>query len=148
MNTVTRNITSKKAKTPEITRLLELFLALDKKPIDIAKEIEISERTITNFIWNNSPIGGQLLRQLHLKYGASIDWILSGSGSMFSCHNSAQEPHGNYCVMDSRTWRLQRFIADFIDTANPDEQAWLEMQIKFSVPQYAHFLQQLEKENG
>jgi len=66
---------------------------------------------------------------------------------MFSCHNSAQEPQGYYCVMDSRTWRLQRFIADFIDTANPDEQAWLEMQIKFSVPQYQQFLQKLEQEN-
>jgi len=146
MNTIARNNTRKKNKTPEITRLLELFEVLDKKPFDIAKDIEISERTITNFIWNDSPIGGQLLRKLHLKYGASIDWILSGTGSMFAVDHSTQEPPANYAVIDQRTWRLQRFIADFIDTASPDEQAWLEMQIKFSVPQYAQFLEQLENE--
>lgn len=148
MSTLARNITSRKKKSLEITRLLLLLKTLDLKPIDIANENDIGERTITNFIWNDIPIGGQLLRILHSKYGVSIDWILSGTGSMFLNSHAIQDPGENYSEIDSRMWRLQRFIAEFMNSANKDEQAWMEMQIKFSIPQYAQFLEQLENKNG
>lgn len=73
----------KKNKSPEITRLLHLLSVLNEKPADMAEKTGISDRTITNFLWNDTPIGGHLLRQLHQVYGVSIDWLLSGHGEMF-----------------------------------------------------------------
>lgn len=50
---------------------------------DLAASIESAERTITNYIWNDTPLGGQLLRELLLVHGVSINWILSGQGTMY-----------------------------------------------------------------
>ena len=70
-------------KSPEISRLIE-FMRLNKmKPADLAASISIPERTLTNFIWNNRPLSGNVLRQLHAVHGVSIDWMVSGAGDMF-----------------------------------------------------------------
>jgi len=140
MNTLTPKKRSSKKKTPEIARLLSLFDALELKPIDIAKDTGVSERTIMNFIWNNSPIGGQLLRNLHLKYGVSIDWLVSGRGAMFVEWDHTSEPGQSYEASNPRSLRIVSFIDEFMQSASLDEQAWLEVQLKFAVPPYRDFL--------
>lgn len=50
----------------------------------VAASVDTAERTINNHIWNNIPLGGQLLRELHHEYGISIDWLVSGKGNMYS----------------------------------------------------------------
>lgn len=130
-----------KNKTPEITRLLLVMDALDLKAADIASKTKISERTITNFIWNDTPIGAQLLRELHAKYGVSIDWLLSGSGSMLLSQTS--EPTGIYNITPSSDLRVQRMctlIQELMSSASSDEQAWLETHFKFSMLQYQQML--------
>lgn len=141
MNTITRKIRSSKDKTPEITRLLLVMDTLGLKAADIASKTKISERTITNFIWNDTPIGAQLLRELHAKYGVSIDWLLSGSGSMLL--NQTGEPAGVYDVAPDSGLRVQRMCAliqELMSSASPDEQALLETHFKFSMRQYQQML--------
>lgn len=114
---------------------------LGLKAADIASKTEISERTITNFIWNNTPIGAQLLRALHAKYGISIDWLLSGSGSMLL--GQAKEPAASYDVVPSSDLRIQRMcelIQELMNAASPEEQALLETHFKFSMRQYQQML--------
>lgn len=116
---------------------------LGLKYVDIASKTEIPERTITSFIWENKPLGGQLLRKIHTKFSVSLDWLLSGTGSMLL--NKTSEPAAAYAVTpgaDSRTIRMCSFIQQFMSTASPDEQVWLEMQLKIHVPQYLRFLEQ------
>lgn len=115
--------------------------ALGLKAADIASKTKISERTITNFIWNDTPIGAQLLRELHAKYGVSIDWLLSGSGSMLL--GQTNEPAGAYEVTPSSDLRVQRMCAlvqELMSSASPDEQALLETHFKFSMRQYQQML--------
>jgi transcriptional regulator with XRE-family HTH domain len=141
MNTITRKIGRSKDKTPEITRLLLVMDALGLKAADIASKTKISERTITNFIWNDTPIGAQLLRELHAKYGVSIDWLLSGSGPMLL--SQTNEPTGAYDVTPSSDLRVQRMCAlvqELMNSASPDEQALLETHFKFSMRQYQQML--------
>ena len=78
-----KNETEQKVKTEEILRLKAIFKRLGKTRAEIAEETGIAERTITNYEWNNQPIGGQLLRQLQSRYGVSLDWLLTGRGVMF-----------------------------------------------------------------
>lgn len=114
---------------------------LGLKAADIASKTKISERTISNFIWGDTPIGAQLLRELHAQYGISIDWLLSGSGSMLLGQTS--EPPGVYDVNSDTTLRIQRMCAliqELMSSATPDEQALLEMHFKFSMRQYQQML--------
>jgi hypothetical protein len=114
---------------------------LDLKAADIASKTGISERTITNFIWNNTPIGAQLLRELHAKYSVSIDWLLSGSGAMLL--NQTKEPHGAYNVTPNSDLRIQRMCAlvqELMSSASPDEQTLLETHFKFSMRQFQQML--------
>jgi plasmid maintenance system antidote protein VapI len=147
MNKITRKTRGSRNKTPEITRLLLVMDALGVKAADIASKTKISERTITNFIWSDTPIGAQLLRELHAKYGVSIDWLLSGAGSMLLSQTS--EPSGVYKVTPSNDLRIQRMcelIQDLMDSASADEQAWLETQFKFSMRQYQQMLSSSKSE--
>jgi len=121
--------------------------ALGLKAADIASKTKISERTITNFIWNDTPIGVHLLRELHAKYGVSIDWLLSGTGSMLLSQTS--EPVGTYDVTPSSDLRIQRMCAliqELMTSASPDEQALLETHFKFSMRQYQQMLSTTNQE--
>jgi transcriptional regulator with XRE-family HTH domain len=141
MNTITRKIRRSRNKTPEITRLLLVMDALGLKAADIASKTKISERTITNFIWSDTPIGAQLLRELHAQFGISIDWLLSGSGSMLL--GQTGEPPGVYDVTPDSNLRVQRMCAliqELMSSASPEEQAWLETHFKFSMRQYQQML--------
>ena len=53
-----------------------------------------------------------------------------------------------YEAKNARALRMIEFIDQFMRDAQEDEKAWLEMQVKFSVPQYAQFLNNLEQDNG
>ena len=141
MTIITRKNRGSKNKTPEITRMVLFMDTFGLKPTDIASKTKISERTITNFIWNNTPIGVRLLRALHVTYGVSIDWLLSGSGSMIL--SQASEPQGVYDVTpnsDARVQSMCGLIKELMSSASPDEQVWLETHFKFSMHQYQQML--------
>ncbi len=146
MNKITRKTRGSRDKTPEITRLLLFMNTLGLKAADIASKTGVSERTITNFIWGNSPIGAQLLRELHANYGVSIDWLLSGAGAMLL--NRTAEPAGVYEVTpgsDLRVRRMCALIQELMDEATPDEQAGLETHFKLMMSQYQQMLSAKKK---
>lgn len=141
MNTITRKKGRSTNKTPEIARFIQLMNALNLKAADIASKTKISERTITNFLWNDRPLGAQLLRELHSRYGVSIDWLLSGSGSMLL--DQVSEPQAHYHATQTRDPRVQGMydlIQELMDSASSEEQVWLEMHFKFSMNQYKQML--------
>lgn len=83
METITRKKRRSTNKSPEITRLIQFMDENNLKAADLAASVDVAERTITNYIWNDTPIGGQLLRQLLLVHGVSIDWMITGEGEMY-----------------------------------------------------------------
>lgn len=82
----------KKTKSGEIERLQLLLAALNETPGSIEEKTGISARTINNYIWGDNPLGGQLLRALNEQFGVSVDWLLSGRGSMFIQADERQNP--------------------------------------------------------
>jgi transcriptional regulator with XRE-family HTH domain len=74
---------SRKEKSPEVFRLIAFMKDRQIDAEGLAAATSISERTITNYIYSDLPIGGQLLRQLHDVFDVSIDWMLSGHGAMY-----------------------------------------------------------------
>jgi len=142
---MTKTITPKNRgsnkKIGEIERLIKVMDTLDLQPIDIAKKTSVSERTILNSIYENAPLGGKLLRGLHLEIGVSIDWVLSGTGNMMLMNNEIAENQAVYSYENPRTSRIVSFIQDWMTYANEDEQAWLETELKFNINQYRKFLE-------
>jgi|APLak6261663543_1056040.scaffolds.fasta_scaffold02020_7 hypothetical protein len=83
MTTITRGKIKSTNKSPEIVRFIEFLNSRNLKPADIAASTNTAERTITKYIWEDIPLGGQLLRELLTVYGVSIDWVLTGRGGMY-----------------------------------------------------------------
>lgn len=91
MTTIARGKIKSTNKSPEIVRFIEFLNSRNLKPSDIAASMDTAERTITKYIWENTPLGGQLLRELLTVYGVSIDWILTGNGCMYIKDKGAME---------------------------------------------------------
>jgi len=142
---MTKTITPKnrlsKKKIGEISRLQLVMQHLNLQPVDISNKTGVSERTINNSIYENSPVGGKLLRGLHLNLGVSVDWLLSGDGQMMVQSNEIAEPAVKYSGANPRTMRIITFIQDWMTYADEDEQAWLETELKFNLKQYRKFLE-------
>jgi len=141
MDNLTLKVSRKNKKSPEISRLMFFMKSTNVKSIDIEDKTEVSKRTVDNFIHSDLPIGAHLLRELHAKYGVSIDWLVSGIGEMLIPGHETSEPSANYQVINQRTIRLHNFIDGFMKSSNEDEQAWLEVQLKFNIPPYRDFLE-------
>jgi hypothetical protein len=138
MSTLAPENGREKKKIGEVQRLLQVMAKHHLQADDLAEITGVSARTIKNCIWNNSEIGGQLLRGLHLKLGVSVDWVLSGNGSMLP---GIGEPAALYDA-DSRGGRMIRFIKKWMRDSSEDEKVWLEQQFKFAVPQYRQFIEE------
>jgi len=145
--TITPNKWIGKKKDGEVFRL-QLFMAeKGLKPEDIQNDTGVTVRTITNSIYEQKPLGSKLLRELHAEYGVSIDWLVSGFGTML-LHNGKKvgenaSPAYNADSLIHRTERDQRimaFISDWLTYADDDEKAWLEMELKFNLEAYRRFL--------
>jgi transcriptional regulator with XRE-family HTH domain len=148
MTTLTPKKRRVKEKSPEIQRFVQLLEFLNIKAADLARETDISERTIMNFIWQDMPIGPHLLRELHSKYNVSLDWLLAGKGNMLLSQGDEDKAHeqtGADTVESAETPRARRifrFIRWFLDAASDDERCWFEVQLKLHVPHYTKFLEQ------
>lgn len=127
--TITPKKKNLKQKRGEILRFLSLIELLNKERLDIAKETDVSLRTINNAIYENAPLGPQLLRGLHLVYGVSINWLVSGHGNIF-VSQGVNEDGAQYGLDNSRKLRINKMIHHWIDGASEDEQAWLEVEIR------------------
>lgn len=135
-----------KKKDGEIFRL-QLFMAeRNLKPEDIQRDTGVSVRTIQNSIYENNPLGMKILRALHASYGVSIDWLLSGVGTMlveFSKVGEVASPEYSLSKKINRTDRDNRiitFISEWLTYADEDEKAWLEMELKFNLSAYRRYL--------
>jgi predicted transcriptional regulator len=133
-------------KLPEIQKLILFLKQTGIQVSEIARECGKSERTINNHLWQNIPITGQMMRIMHLKFGMSIDWLLSGNvGSVADARQTEiSEKQAGYAVskLSPRAARITEFVNDFLESGSEDEQIWLEMQLKIHVPQYVKFLDQ------
>uniref|UniRef100_A6VSR5 HTH cro/C1-type domain-containing protein n=1 Tax=Marinomonas sp. (strain MWYL1) TaxID=400668 RepID=A6VSR5_MARMS len=142
------NLTPKKwigkKKEGEIYRF-QLFLAEKNiNPEQIQIDTGVTARTVTNSIYEGKPLGAKLLREIHAKYGVSIDWLVSGKGRMFVdtplSHLEISESRTDYKNDDPRYNRIVGLVQEFMANANEDEAAWLETQMKFNISQFKQFL--------
>lgn len=145
--TITPNSWTGKKKEGEIFRLQLFMSEKNLKPEDIQHDTGVSKRTILNSIYEGSPLGMKLLREIHAYYGVSIDWLLSGVGSMLIEKNSGinegaapEYQHSTSAERSSREHRLQTFINEWLTYADEDEKTWLEMELKFNLVAYRRYL--------
>ncbi len=141
------NITPKKwigkKKEGEIYRF-QLFLAEKNiNPEQIQRDTGVTVRTITNSIYEEKPLGAKLLREVHSKYGVSIDWLVSGKGKMFvdtaDSHLKISEPSAEYLANDPRLNCVVGLVQEFMANADDDEKAWLETQMKLNIAQFKRY---------
>lgn len=91
----------RKTKSPEISRLIDFMRSKNMKTTDLAASIAMPERTLNNAIWNNTPLGGRLLRKLLSVHGLSIDWLVAGHGDRYVNETERDElPVDNDTVSD------------------------------------------------
>ena len=142
------NLTPKKRgikkKEGEVYRF-QLFLAeKNLNPEQIQRDTGVTVRTIMNSVYEKKPLGVKLLRELHSKYGVSIDWLVSGTGQMFgnsvASHLEISEPSAEYLTDDPRFNRVIGLVHEFMVNADDDEKAWLETQMKLNIAQFKCFL--------
>jgi len=157
--TIPPNKWTGKKKHGEVFRLQRFMSEKKLKPIDIQNDTGVSVRTVTNSIYEENPLGSKFLRELHAKYGVSIDWIVSGVGSML-LHDEPfinEDSPADYLGIKTnagassinRTARDQRllgFISEWLTYAGDDEKAWLEMELKFNLVQYQRYLEDLDND--
>ena len=139
MKTISPKNESCKQKSGEIRRFLRFMEESGLTVPDIAEATGVSARTINNCIYSDLPLGMQLLREIHLKLGVSMDWLVSGVGHMMVGGHVA-ESKSHYALGNPRATRLAAFIDDWMQSRTEDEQVWLEVQIKRAVPEYVDFL--------
>jgi transcriptional regulator with XRE-family HTH domain len=75
---------TRKQKSAEIQRFLQLLDALNETPATLEEKTGISARTINNYIWGDTPLGGSLLRALANGFAVSVDWLMTGRGDMLT----------------------------------------------------------------
>jgi transcriptional regulator with XRE-family HTH domain len=75
---------TRKQKSAEIQRFLQLLDALNETPATLEEKTGISARTINNYIWGDTPLGGSLLRALANGFSVSVDWLMTGRGDMLT----------------------------------------------------------------
>lgn len=133
-----------KKKEGEIYRFQLVMAELNLKPEDIQRDTGVTVRTITNSIYEEKPLGSKLLREIHAKYGVSIDWLISGKGKMLGASGEhvsyVSEKTAEYDSENPRLNRVVGFVSEFMANAEEDEKAWLETQMKFTISQYQQYL--------
>lgn len=133
MQTLSPKNRRSKQKSGEITRFLLLLERLELQVPDIARLSGVSERTISNAIYQDTPLGGRLLRELHLKLGVSVDWLLSGKGEMLPGDSAGQ------AVDSDLARRLAAFAEAWARSRPPADSVWLDVQIQRAVPEFEAF---------
>lgn len=141
-----------KNKIGEINRLVSFLKERNMELSDFAKEIGVSERTLQNSVYDNNPLGPKVLRGF-VKTGGSIDWLLTGKGTMFLetpypravteafIQQKLAEDHINYEYPGSaRAQRLTVFINQWLRNHSDDEQAWFEIDFKKNYQDYSEWL--------
>lgn len=128
--TLTPNFRLSKKKTGEIARLVQFMEANSLQAIDISKDSDVSERTIKNCIYDDTPIGGKLLRILHSNFGVSLDWLLTGQGSMYITEKKALQVREPPPGEDPRIQQIITAISEWMEHASEQERNWLLVDIR------------------
>lgn len=115
---------------------------------EIAKEIGVSYRTMQNVIGIQSNVKSDFAIKLCTRFGVSYRWFFTGEGVMYSKPESKLEEkldiyefnNEQDLKINKRKMRLNAFIEHWFETQDSDEQAWLEGQLKRSIPEYNDFI--------
>ena len=121
------NLRSNKKKSGEIQRLMLVMGHFGFELFDFANKCAVSERTLKNHIYEDKPIGGALLRSIHLNLGVSIDWLISGRGLMLLSGKVADE-RPDYSVTDDLSG-FGNELANWRGAATDEEWNWLQIEI-------------------
>lgn len=140
-----------KKKEGEIYRFQLMMVELNLKPEDIHRDTGVTVRTITNSIYEEKPLGAKLLREVHSKYGVSLDWLISGKGKMLSSSvpntSYVSENAAKYSSENCRLENVIGLVSEFMSHAGEDEKAWLEMQMKFNISLYRQYLKNAKNDD-
>ena len=134
MATITPKKGLGKKKTGETYRL-QIFMAnAGLGPDELAEKTEVSAKTITHCLYESKPIGAKLLRQIHLIYGVSMDWLISDVGE---CYLPGREPSGAAVVSEPAAGydadQLPAKLSRWLASASPTERAWMDVEIRHRI---------------
>lgn len=73
----------KTPKSPEVARFMEIKKEHKLTWENFSAEIGVPKRTIQNYVWETGVLSGLALRRTHDRFGVSLDWLLTGNGTMY-----------------------------------------------------------------
>ena len=84
-------------------------------------------------------------------FHVNAHWLLTGEGEMYqsklenptiesTLSVSAPVSHQEKFIKNHRKARIHAFIDYWFDEESPDDQAWLEVQLQRSIPEYKTFI--------
>lgn len=123
---------------------------------EFSAELKMPYQTLLNYSNGSREPKWDFLLTLH-EWGLNIDWFFGSSDEMYRANRADQfsytgngvavhNNHGSIGVGEissnsgGRDLRLCQFAKWWMDTHSADDQAWLEVQIKRAVPEYAEWL--------
>lgn len=129
-------MSDEKKKIGEVERLIRLIEEEGITYDELAEMAEASVRTVTNTIYDNKPLGVKILRGLQKKRGVSLDWLLTGKGSMYLPTSTSVSSIST----DPTVASLQTWLEHYAQTRTEREVQWLEVEISRRFPDYNRWL--------
>ncbi len=124
-----------------------------------ASAIQDKVDSVRNTESGKKKVTGDMLQSIVSVFSVNAHWLLTGEGEMYQSRNQDKSPvfptpipasTQKKLINNHRRTRIQTFINYWFKEESPDDQAWLEMQLSRSIPEYKSFIsnQEIEKKTG
>jgi transcriptional regulator with XRE-family HTH domain len=120
-------------------------------------KINETKGKIYNIESEKQKIQGEILQQIIAVYDINPRWLLTGKGEMYQSKLKKMTekpdfseitlaPSQQNLIKKHRKANITAFIEHWFETKSMDEQAWFEVQLGHSFPQYPDFINSKETE--
>lgn len=132
---------------------------------ELAEEVGVPYESFNKYANGQAEPKAAFFVVMH-QFGINLDWLIAGEGEMYRANRPDQRHrmtiyegngiavhsnHGSIGVGELRNdfggrgGRLCQFATWWMESHSPDEQAWLETQVKRAVPEYVEWLKEQGK---
>ena len=135
-------------------RIKEIRLREDLSLAKFGKKISETKGKIYNIENKRQRIQADILQQIVAVFDINPCWLLIGEGEMYQNKTRQQSDSlvvpvltRNELIKSHRKARIRAFVDCWFERESPDDQVWLEMQLRRSIPEYKAFISRKEMED-
>ena len=125
--------------------------------MNFAVAIQDNVDSIRNTESGKKKVTGDMLQSIISVFGVNAHWLLTGEGEMYQSKSSDDvvestlpvaipASHQETLIKNHRKAKITAFVEHWFSKKSMDEQAWFEVQLGHSFPQYTEFLSNKEME--